>query len=433
MRKKCSKGKSCGETCIYNRLICEIELGVPLSKSLGTARDGVSAPVYLSTPKLESKPIGPKNSTWEREKRVTELALQIRARRRDGLGFKELWNEVKGHIDLLEGDAKRRAVIRANSALGKRLNINVTHSLSTVKEAIKAGDNFLKDYSFINPIVSLSNRYGVLKSSMEGRLKDPKLSSESRSKLERRLLSVKMKLMAQEEKLVSIMSEIRDKLLNTSLTDKQVNDLVGRVWKIGHSDDKIEKHLVEFVRMFNGRGLTDFGDSPAGKGLKRVTESTERAKAYTSSGRILTNSFKPTVFHEIAHLIEGQRPWMSGYAVIWRNNQGVSGEEARSMYGLRTLGAKEFQVNSKGRNVPVFPLNNLLSTNSFRDNEVAVAGNFLSPYMGRVYKPESGTKQRSTEVWSTAFEKFSDPQSMATLYKAHPDLFSAVVGMAVSP
>lgn len=75
---------------------------------------------------------------------------------------------------------------------------------------------------------------------------------------------------------------------------------------------------------------------------------------------------------------------------------------------------------------PVFKLADMhpLRGQKYKDDEVAVVNNFMTPYLGKVYT------HKSTEVVSLTLENFSDPKSMSYIYIKHPDLFTLAVGLS---
>lgn len=76
---------------------------------------------------------------------------------------------------------------------------------------------------------------------------------------------------------------------------------------------------------------------------------------------------------------------------------------------------------------PLFKLKDMRPHLNHKDSELAYAGRYISPYMGRVYRG------KVTEVISVALEHFSETAGMYRLYKEHPDLFTTIVGLAVTP
>jgi hypothetical protein len=60
----------------------------------------------------------------------------------------------------------------------------------------------------------------------------------------------------------------------------------------------------------------------------------------------------------------------------------------------------------------------------YRDTEMALPGNFIDPYVGKINGP-AGT---STEVISMGVEQFANPSRMAMFYKKYPEHFNFILG-----
>lgn len=72
-RKRCFKGKSCGDTCISRGYACEVDLPAVMSPSLGKARGTASG--------LPTSP--PQPATVQYKDKVQDLALEIRRKRKN--------------------------------------------------------------------------------------------------------------------------------------------------------------------------------------------------------------------------------------------------------------------------------------------------------------------------------------------------------------
>ena len=183
---------------------------------------------------------------------------------------------------------------------------------------------------------------------------------------------------------------------------------------------QVRKDVEEYLRMFNGRGLTDV-EGAKGKPLLGVKLAKGRAFAQTSSGNITTSGEKATTFHEITHLTETQRPWMVDFARNWRMSKAFNGQQA-----------KENGINSPVVEVAgtksIYRLSDVIGA-GYRQDEVAFVDSYLHPYMGKVYK---GANENSTEVWTMALQHFGSVTDMIKLYRAHPDLFEMGVGLSKS-
>jgi hypothetical protein len=423
-KKRCQKGKSCGGTCIFRGLICRIDLSLNLSSSL----DGVKGGLVHS-----SQPIKPLQSTRRGNiGKVESLALEVRRKRLSKQDYSNEWNNLTSLISKLEGDEKREASIKANLAIGKRLKIDIKHSAESEDGARSAGKKFLGNFKSLEKTVEIINRYDSLFQSIVSRL-DPNSTREQLEKIQNKLVEINKRKGEFENKLERIMAGMRDRLMETNLSDKQVNDLLSRVWT-GRASEKTREDITEFIRMFNGRGFSDVSGVDKVKAITSVADSDERAHAKLSKGFVSTYTNRATTFHELAHIVEAQRPWMSQYAVKWRDDRAYEMPEIRQKVGKNLTANSWYRVDS-GSSVPLLKLKDLFIGSNYDEGELAIVDNFLSLYMGKVYHNPlaPAIPQKATEVWSVAVEYFASPMGMAALYKSHPELFEIVVGMATSP
>jgi hypothetical protein len=424
-RKRCFKGKSCGGSCIYRGFVCQVDLGINLKSSLR----GVRADVMGAPAGSKDIPVSTKGESIS--DRAQKLAREIRRKRIKKENYSEDWNRLIKMVNSLQGDEKRDATIKANAAIGKRLKIPVEHKSESKEDAQAAGRRFLEKYKNLGRTMELINRYESLFQSVASRLNNNPTPEQMRQ-ISSRLTDINNRRGRAEKELERIMIDARERLLKTNLTDKQVKDLVSRVWTDGVSGT-VKGHMTEFIRMFNGRGFTETQGEGWGKPVLRVSETAGRAHATPAKGLVQTSGKKVTDFHEMAHIVEAQRPWMIQYAVRWRDSRAYDPDTARRSLNL-ALSPEQFYRIGPNNSVPLFKLNQLFPGAQYAANEVAMADKFFNKYMGKVYH-EPGkpwAKQRATEVWSMAFEQFSSPQGMASLYRAHPELFEIVAGLASS-
>jgi hypothetical protein len=61
---------------------------------------------------------------------------------------------------------------------------------------------------------------------------------------------------------------------------------------------------------------------------------------------------------------------------------------------------------------------------NYRDHEMAFPGNFIHPYVGKIYGPAG----EGTEVISMGVEQFTDPKRMSEFYKRDPEHFNFILG-----
>lgn len=421
-RKRCFKGKSCGHSCIYRGKTCLIDLNLPLSSSLGSVRGELT----------EQASEASKMSKVDRSGDVAQsLALEIHRKRRAKEDYSQEWNRLVSHINSLQGDAKRDATIKANAAIGKRLRINVNHGNESEVEAAKAGRKFLRQFNSLDRAVELVRRYDILLETTAKRV-TASMTSEQISQMSSKLLDLNARKYRAEKRLEGIMADVRSKMLQTNLTDKQVKDLVSRVWTQNTSEET-RSHMAEFIRMFNGRGFTDLGESSEGKSVRSVSETTDRAHARLSKGIVRTSGERSTTFHEIAHIVEGQRPWMARYAVQWRDGKAYDNIQDIRRQLNKDVPPQGFYKTGPTTSAPLIRLKDIFAGSKYDESELAVVDKFVHKYMGKVYQRQPWLTQKSTEVWSMAMEQFASPQTMATLYRTHPELFEIVAGLAVSP
>lgn len=418
-RKRCFKGKSCGGTCINRGYACEVDLPTSMSPPMERARGKVSGEPL---PSVKSSATPPKD-------KVQDLALEIRRKRRNKEDYLQEWNNLTKIINSLDGDAKRDATIKANAAIGKRLRIPVEHKSESKEEAQRAGRKLLREFKPLGRTVELINRYETLFNSVAQRV-NSNLTSDQMAQLMRKLKDIEARKYRAEKRLEGIMEGVRARLMQTTLTDKQVRDLVSRVWT-PNTSETTRAQMAEFVRMFNGRGFTD---TDTGKSVRSLSETTERAYARLVKGIVRTSGEKETTFHEIAHIMEGQRPWMSRLAVQWRDGKAYDNiQEIQRSLG-RTVPSQGFYKSGPNTTVPLVRLKDMFAGSKYNEGELAVVDRFMNKYMGKVYGANTPWKvQESTEVWSVAIQHFASPQAMAVLYRAHPELFEIAAGLAVSP
>lgn len=418
-RKRCRKGKSCGETCIYRGLVCRVDLGQVMSASLASASGSVSG-APLPAPKLSE---------------VERLTLEIRRKYLRKEDYSGEVQRLSVLINSLEGDKKREATIKFNIAIGKRLKININHRSESIGSAQRAGRSFLEEFRSLKRVSDLVNRYESLFNQVGSRV-SAGMTKEQKDEVRSRLLTIIENKYRAEKRLVALMTSIRERMMETTLSEAQVKDLASRVWSVNASE-ATRNNMVEFIRMFNGRGFTDTGGSAKGAPVRTIYDASDRAHAKVIKGIVKTHADdKPTTFHEIAHIIEGQRPWMSEFAVRWRDSRAFDNiSEIRRDLSNNSIIAQSFYPTGPGTSAPLVKMRDLHPGSGYDEREVGLVDKYAHRYMGKVYRNTGrpDAPQIVTEVWSMAIEQFAYPETMATFYRKHPELFEIVAGLAVSP
>jgi len=135
----------------------------------------------------------------------------------------------------------------------------------------------------------------------------------------------------------------------------------------------------------------------------------DKARSYNNGGAIFissstTHPIGRDIFHEMAHSADG-----------------LLGEQCWRF------------VLSRKTTAGVHRLNDIYNTNEFRDNEVAIKGNFIVPYIGKSYHPVGVDPETHrpdhTEVFSVGAERFSDPKALHGLLQTDIDYAMFIIGI----
>lgn len=289
---------------------------------------------------------------------------------------------------------------------------------------------------------SLIRRSSTLLNELHSRLeRTPDSDVATRNRLIRSYDRAYDRYQQARSKMDSIMNGVRSEMMKTSLSRDEVNGLLRSV-KFDIKDragaGQTRAQMREFIRMFNGGGFTTVqgeGKGGVGKSLNNVTikGGPDRAHAEVTNGKVTLKpgsglGSKATNFHELAHIIEGQRPWLRSMLEEWRDSRAFSRDEIAQFIKDskgRPMSAAGYAVGANGEQVPIIRLNRFNPL--YGKEEVAVADSFVNPYMGKIYR-----HGRGTEVLSMAVEHFADPSKMTDLYVSHPELFNLVVGLSAS-
>ena len=244
------------------------------------------------------------------------------------------------------------------------------------------------------------------------------------------------------------LEKLRNKMLETSLTDVQVNKFVNQVSIsssfTGPQQAQIKNYFSEYVRMFNGAGFTEAANGvPAVNSIGKARRgSCKFWKGTFTTGVNGSTVNKRTVFHEITHVVEVANPKLNNSMNKWKFDKAFGDVGARAIKDKNLL--KEYMAKprstpnysmSEKLNKPVYKLKSITGIN-YRDKELAFVDKYKDAYMGKVYDMYDysfdyikGTINPS-EVLTMSVETFSDVEKMQTLIQKHPDLFEVVVGMS---
>ena len=160
----------------------------------------------------------------------------------------------------------------------------------------------------------------------------------------------------------------------------------------------ISKALAEFHKLTGGIlnnlvpriGLSEKKRSWAGFDAQEPKKNN-----YLSISVTRSNDVKPSVFHEAAHLLEGSDPKFANLA-------------------------KEFLAKNRTSD-------ELKQIKGYPAGEVAYPGNWVHPYVGKIYE-----NSPSTEVISMGIERFASPRDMAEFYFKDKEHFALTLGIIES-
>jgi len=245
------------------------------------------------------------------------------------------------------------------------------------------------------------------------------------------------------------MAKIKEKMLETSLTDVQVNKFADQVnissSFTGSEQSQIKNIFREYIRLFNGAGFTEAANGvPAANTVgkaRRASCTFWKGKFSTSVNRQGVVN-KSTTFHEITHIVEVANPKLNKYMNEWKFNQAFGergatkvSKELRDKFMAKPRSPSSWEMTEK-LNKPVYTLRSITGNTGYRSSEVAFLDKYKDAYMGKVYDMFDYDysyikgKINPSEVLTMSIQEFADPTLMGKLYRTHPDLFELVVGMS---
>jgi len=243
------------------------------------------------------------------------------------------------------------------------------------------------------------------------------------------------------EKFETRLTTLRNKMLETTLNDAQVNKYIKNTkittWNAAQKTE-IRGQLDEYIRMFNGNGFID-----AENGVPAITKIGKASRASNShwKGSITTQLnrqgkiSKSTTFHEITHSVEVMNPKLNNYMNEWKFKKGFT-DNAKIKEVIHNKRAfPESGAIDRAAGKPIYKLKDITNIR-YQPREKAFVDKYLDPYMGKKYEPYDfsrfGIKEKleSSEVLTMTVQQFGKVENMAKLYREHPELFELIVGMS---
>jgi hypothetical protein len=197
-------------------------------------------------------------------------------------------------------------------------------------------------------------------------------------------------LNANLEDRIRVMNEYRDKLKEMSHQDASaISDSKNIDASALDAQTMIKESATEFYQITKGAGSST---------LKKFEYTTSRAYANKEQQTINIGSLQvpAIIFHEMGHHVEFEDSRIASAARDWRDKR-ATGKES--------------------------PLNEIVGSSRYQENEIAKPDNYISPYVGKVY-PDG-----STEVISMGMEKLNSAQSMLDFYNQDREHFKFIIGV----
>lgn len=184
------------------------------------------------------------------------------------------------------------------------------------------------------------------------------------------------------------MERLLSHLLSTGIPEQDAKAKVARIPisnRVGETDRKV---IERFAHVFCGLTL--------GYGIEQIQLfdcDTPRASADPSNGILNVGAFlqRSTLYHEMAHFIEFGSDRILQAAELWRDRKATGPPQ--------------------------------LLGGTYRDDEIAVPGKFVDPYVGKIYQ------NGSTEVVSVGLQHFGSAKNMGILYHGDREHFVFMVGL----
>ena len=296
----------------------------------------------------------------------------------------------------------------------------------------------------VKKLIKLEDEFKVAAKKTGANL-DPKLADKLASDFEKS----KKKYFDFRDKFEAKMAKIKEKMLETSLTDVQVDKFANQVnissSFTGSEQAQIKSIFREYIRLFNGAGFTEAANGvPAANTVgkaRRASCTFWKGKFSTSVNRQGVVN-KSTTFHEITHIVEVANPKLNKYMNEWKFNQAFGergatkvSKELRDKFMAKPRSPSSWEMTEKLEK-PVYTLRSITGNTGYRSSEVAFLDKYKDAYMGKVYDMFDYDysyikgKINPSEVLTMSIQEFADPSLMGKLYRTHPDLFELVVGMS---
>ena len=123
------------------------------------------------------------------------------------------------------------------------------------------------------------------------------------------------------------------------------------------------------------------------------------------------------------HTIEKQRPELFTAARKWLSAKAYDEKTLKKLRSHLVDAKPAYFKNGK----PAFSAVDIKQHQAYAKEMPRWVDDYMDGYMGVLYPDFYG----ATEVWSMLAGEFATPGGMTSVYRKHPDLFKAVIGLAL--
>jgi hypothetical protein len=223
----------------------------------------------------------------------------------------------------------------------------------------------------------------------------PKASVKDRKNIQKNIENLQQEQEKLKKEQEQAFINLREDLGKSTPLSKQEARALAEKVDIDIKDPQIKQRVLD--------DLTDYYYHTGGKGqslLQSIKAEGDRAYADKNKKLIEVGKNAPSyaLWHEVSHHAETENKNILRANEKWR--------EERSL----TQNAEK--------------LNDITNSSKYRNDEIAYRGNYITPYVGRVYTSDV----EATEVHAVGMEHFHSPQTMRSLYNKDPEHFNLVLG-----
>ena len=307
---------------------------------------------------------------------------------------------VSGSATLNVPKPKTKAKTKAKTTKKKLPEINYKVDSGDFKQLTKLGEDFASRNTNIEKATAkLTKQIETATKANQDAIaavrKALKETGDIPAKTRELLQKTETKLLTLQNKRDELDKKELDKIIN-AVKKKNASVVDGKTLANQLSiSEEIPKKQAELMKEY----YSEFFQITGGKGSRSFTQMIyDDPRAYAHRGGVINigDGTKVVQFHEAGHHIEFESNKLRDAANNWMYSRG---------------NGKAPQKLSKLTNI------------NYDDSEVAIPGNFIDPYVGKIYP------DKSTEVISMGIQHFTDGKELSKLYRQDKDHFNFILGI----